>query len=103
MTRVNNWLDGKWWNKKIEINMIINIYNKSMIINIIIKKMNVAQVFWVQFLVIKDNYSMTNLSLMISNMSFVTNEWNVSHHVVNNYCSKKLVHNDFKAINHFVL
>jgi hypothetical protein len=54
--------------------MIINIYNKSMIINIIIKKMNVAQVFWVQFLVIKDNYSMTNLSLMISNMSFVTNE-----------------------------
>jgi hypothetical protein len=25
----------------------------------------------------------------------------VSHHVLNDYCSKKLVRNDFRAINHF--
>ncbi len=44
-----------------------------MIINIIVKKKNVAQVFWVQFVVIKNNYTMTKLSLMISHKSFMTN------------------------------
>jgi hypothetical protein len=43
---------------------------------------------------------MIKLSLMISNMSFVTNGWYLPHHVLNDYCPKKFIHNNFKAITH---
>jgi hypothetical protein len=35
---------------------------------------------------------------MVSHMSFMTNEWNVPHHVLNDYCPQRLVCDDFKAI-----
>jgi hypothetical protein len=44
-----------------------------MTINIIVKEKNVAQVLGVQFIVIKNNYTMIKLSLMIAHMSFMTN------------------------------
>jgi hypothetical protein len=44
---------------------------------------------------------MIKLWLMISHMSFMINEWNVPHHVLNDYYCQWLVHNDFKAMNHF--
>ncbi len=49
----------------------------------------------------KNNYTMIKLWLMISHMSFMINEWNVPHHVLNDYYCQWLVHNDFKAMNHF--
>jgi hypothetical protein len=45
---------------------------------------------------------MTKLSQMTSHMSFMTNGWNVPHHVLNDYCLKQFVCNDFKAIILFV-
>jgi hypothetical protein len=62
-----------------------------MIINIIVLKINVAQPFWVQFLVIKNKFTMTKLSIMTSYISFMINGWNVPH----------VVCNDFRAISHF--
>ncbi len=44
-----------------------------MIINIIVLKINVAQPFWVQFLVIKNKFTMTKLSIMTSYISFMIN------------------------------
>jgi len=34
----------------------------------------------IYIIIIIDNYTMTELWLMISHMPFVTNEWNVPHH-----------------------
>ncbi len=47
--------------------------------------------------------------LMISHMSFMTNEWNVPHHwhiivphhILNDHCFQQFVYNDFRAICHF--
>jgi len=72
------------WNKKIFYYMYIT-YNKSMIIN-----NYCCQVFWVQFVIIKKNYTMTKLSLIISNMFFMTNGWNLPHHCVTS-CPKWLL------------
>jgi hypothetical protein len=55
------------------------------------------------------NYTMIILWVMISDMSFMTNEWNVPHHwhvivphhVLNDYCPQQFVRNDFRAISHF--
>ncbi len=44
---------------------------------------------------------MIKLSLMISHMSFMINGLYLPHHVLNDYCPKQLVHNNFRAINHF--
>jgi hypothetical protein len=44
---------------------------------------------------------MIKLLLMISHMSFMINGWNVPHHVLNDYCPKELVHNNYRAIKHF--
>jgi hypothetical protein len=41
---------------------------------------------------------MTKLSLMISHMSFMIDELYLSHHILNDYYSKKFVRNDFKVI-----
>jgi len=48
-----------------------------------------------------NNKLMTKLSLMISHMSFMTNGWYLPHHVLNDYCLKWFVRNDFKVMNHF--
>jgi len=91
-----------WKIIEIKICLIIYIiYNESVIINIIVLKKNVAQVFWVQFVVIKNNYTMIKLSLMISHKSFMTNGWNVPHHVLNNYCPKEFIRIDFRDNSHF--
>jgi hypothetical protein len=42
---------------------------------------------------------MIKLSLMISHMSLMINVWSLSHRVLNDYCHKQFVHNDFKGIN----
>jgi hypothetical protein len=46
---------------------------------------------------------MVKLSLMISYMFFMINGLYLSHHVLNDYCPKQLIFNDFKAISHFFL
>ncbi len=46
----------------------------------------------IYIIIIKNNYTMTKLSIMISYMSFMINGWNVPHFVCN----------DFRAINHFL-
>jgi hypothetical protein len=56
------------------------------------------------------NYTMTKLWKIISHMSFMINEWNVSHHghiivpyhVLNDYCLQQFVHNDFRIIYLFI-
>jgi hypothetical protein len=46
---------------------------------------------------------MFKLSQMISHMFLMIDGWNVPHHVLNDYYSKHLIHNDFRAINHFCI
>ncbi len=46
---------------------------------------------------------MAKLSLMISYMFFMINGLYLSHHVLNDYCCKQLILNDFRAISHFFL
>jgi hypothetical protein len=41
-------------------------------------------------IIIKNNYTMTKLWLIISHISFMPNEWNVPHHVLNDYCPQWL-------------
>jgi hypothetical protein len=91
---------------KIKNNEIKNNWNKNIsyylyyIIKKFNKKINSGQ-FFGPISNNKKNHTMIKLLLMISYMSFITNEWNVSHHVLNNYWFKQFVHNDFKAIDHF--
>jgi len=42
---------------------------------------------------------MSKLSLMISYMSFMTNGWNMPHHVLNDYYFKEFVYNDCRNSN----
>jgi hypothetical protein len=44
---------------------------------------------------------MFKLSLMTSHMSFMINGWYLPHDVLNDYCFKQFVCNDFRAIGHF--
>jgi hypothetical protein len=37
---------------------------------------------------------------MTSYMSFMTNGWNMPHHVLSDYYSKQLVYNDFNVTSH---
>jgi hypothetical protein len=39
---------------------------------------------------------------MTSQMCFMTNGWYLPHRILNDYYSKWLVHNDFRAISHFL-
>jgi hypothetical protein len=36
-------------------------------------------------------------------MSFMTNEWFLSHQILNDYCSIQFIHNNFRVISHFLL
>jgi hypothetical protein len=67
------------WNKIYFI--IYNLYNKFIIINIINKNLMFPN-FLDEICTNKKNKTMTKLSLMISHMSFMTDEWNVPYHVL---------------------
>jgi len=38
----------------------------------------------------------------LSRLGDYLGDWNVPHHVLNDYYSKHLIHNDFRAISHFL-
>ncbi len=63
---INQWLD------------VLNDYNHKVLLK------SCPSFFWVQFVIIKNNFTIIKLSQMISHMSFMTNGWNVPHHVLNN-------------------
>jgi hypothetical protein len=69
-----------------------------------IMKLIIMEIYIIIYIIIiKNNYTMTKLWLMISHMYFVTNQWNVPHHwhIIDTACPKQFVRNDFKTINHF--